>query len=50
LDKGNTNPFTNAYKRLNPYGNESNYDDKEGKRRYITEIIVNDLVMLGKAG
>jgi single-strand DNA-binding protein len=27
-----------------------NYDDKEGKHRYITEIIVNDLVMLGKAG
>jgi len=26
------------------------YDDKEGKRRYITEIVVNDLVMLGKAG
>jgi len=26
------------------------YDDKEGKRRYITEIVVNDLVMLGKVG
>jgi single-strand DNA-binding protein len=27
-----------------------NYDDKEGKRRYITEIVVNDLVLLSKAG
>ena len=26
------------------------YDDKAGNRKYITEIIVNDLVMLGKAG
>nr|NQU92062.1 single-stranded DNA-binding protein [Bacteroidota bacterium] len=23
------------------------YDDKEGNRKYITEIVVNDLVMLG---
>ncbi len=30
--------------------NNRNYDDEEGKRRYFTEIVVNDLVMLGKAG
>nr|NQU93083.1 single-stranded DNA-binding protein [Bacteroidota bacterium] len=26
------------------------YDDKSGNRRHITEIVVNDLVLLGKAG
>ncbi|MBT3964622.1 MAG: single-stranded DNA-binding protein, partial [Flavobacteriales bacterium] len=24
------------------------YDDKAGQKRYITEIIVNELVMLGR--
>ncbi|WP_306641006.1 single-stranded DNA-binding protein [Sanyastnella coralliicola] len=25
-----------------------NYDDKEGNTRYITEVVVNDMAMLGK--
>ena len=25
------------------------YDDKEGVKRYITEIVVNELILLGKA-
>ena len=24
------------------------YDDKEGNKRYVTEVIVNDLLLLGK--
>lgn len=24
------------------------YDDKEGNKRYVTEVVVNDLVLLGK--
>ena len=26
-----------------------NFEDKEGKKRYITEIVINDLLMLRKA-
>ena len=26
-----------------------NYDDKEGNKRYITEVVVSDLMLLGKA-
>ena len=26
------------------------FEDKSGNKRYVTEIVVNDLVMLGKAG
>jgi len=26
------------------------YDDKEGVKRYVTEIVVNDFVLLGKKG
>lgn len=25
-----------------------NYDDKDGNKRYVTEIVVNELLMLGK--
>jgi len=44
--------FLKKGKQIAVEGKLSNrsYDDKEGKRRYITEIIVNDMVMLGKAG
>ena len=26
------------------------YDDKEGKKRFITEVVVNEIVMIGKKG
>lgn len=26
-----------------------NYDDKEGNKRYITEVVVSELMLLGKA-
>lgn len=25
-----------------------NYDDKNGEKRYVTEVVVNDLLLLGK--
>ena len=28
--------------------NTRSYDDKEGKKRYITEVVCNNLLMLGK--
>jgi single-strand DNA-binding protein len=30
--------------------NNRQYDDKDGNRRYITEIVVNDMVMLSSKG